>query len=352
MSRRAQEIVHVGPSSEGGMRTMVRLFLGELGQGRRNRFIPSYGYFRTNYCGNMLFFARAILAICATIPSRSRIYQLHTSERGSLYRKWLVSLIVRLRGEDYVVHMHGARFDEFLDGAGPRVQRLFRSFVDHSRGFVVLSDSWRDYFTRACPGLAGIHVIPNPTELVLPRPVPHPERTTVRFLYSGIYGRRKGSYDLVEAFAKASMDAELWMFGDGEIEQVRAHAAAQPNGERIKVSPWLSHSEYLQRISEFDAFVLPSYAEGLPMSILEAIGQGLPVVSTRVGGIPDAVRDGVNGLLVEPGDIQALAAALEKLASRPALRAEMAAESIELARTRFSIGTVRGKWAEVYDGNP
>ena len=352
MSRRAQEIVHVGPSSEGGMRTMIRLFLGELGQGRENRFIPSYGYFRTNYWGNLLFFAKAILSICVRVPSRSRIYQLHTSERGSFYRKWLISLIIRIRREEYVVHMHGARFDAFLDAAGPRIQRLFRSFVDHSLGFVVLSDSWHRYFTQACPGLSRIQVIPNPTERILPEPASRPRGATVRFLYSGIYGRRKGSYDLIDAFAQASLDAELWMFGDGEIEQVRAHAARQPNSGRIQVLPWLSHCEYLLRIPEFDVFVLPSYAEGLPMSILEAIGQGLPVISTRVGGIPEAVLHGTNGLLIEPGDIPALAAALVTLASQPDVRSAMAVESIQVARCNFSIESARLKWAKVYDGNP
>ena len=73
----------------------------------------------------------------------------------------------------------------------------------------------------------------------------------------------------------------------------------------------------------FDALVLPSANEGTPVSVIEALAGGRPVVATRVGGVPDVVRDGVDGFLVEPGDIDALAERLGRLAADPALAARM-----------------------------
>ncbi len=99
---------------------------------------------------------------------------------------------------------------------------------------------------------------------------------------------------------------------------------------------WVSGEVKQQALERADIFVLPSYNEGLPMSILEAMAQGLPVIATRVGGIPEAVMHGQTGLLFDAGDQAALREALLELARLGAGRAAMGQAGYALARQVFS----------------
>ena len=87
----------------------------------------------------------------------------------------------------------------------------------------------------------------------------------------------------------------------------------------------------------FDVFVLPSGNEGTPVTAIEALASGCPVVATRVGGVPDVVTDGEDGFLVEPGDVEELAARLAQLANDPDLRGRMGAAGRERMRSRYAV---------------
>ena len=89
-----------------------------------------------------------------------------------------------------------------------------------------------------------------------------------------------------------------------------------------------------------DIYVLPSYAEGLPMSILEAASYGLPIVATRVGGIPEIIDDGVNGFLIDPGDKGALTDRLLRLIENPELRSQMGRAAYQKVKEKFDVDTV------------
>ena len=95
-------------------------------------------------------------------------------------------------------------------------------------------------------------------------------------------------------------------------------------------------------------FVLPSYAEGMPMSLLEAMAAGIPTVSSAVGGIPEVVAEGVNGFLIAPGDIAALEGILVRLLRDADLRASVAAAGRETVRLRFGADTVLAALERLY----
>ncbi len=101
-------------------------------------------------------------------------------------------------------------------------------------------------------------------------------------------------------------------------------------------------------LAEADVLALPSGAENLPLVVLQAMSSGAAVVASRVGGIPEAVRSDVDGLLVRPGDPAGLAAALRRLAADPALRDRLGAAARAAAVERFSVGTMTDRLLEVY----
>jgi glycosyltransferase involved in cell wall biosynthesis len=152
------------------------------------------------------------------------------------------------------------------------------------------------------------------------------EHEPFRLLFVGTYGRRKGAFDLIEAFSRAraeDIDAQLIFVGreeaSGEEATLREHVAARGCTEHILFAGVQRHDDLLNRYAAADAVCLPSLHDALPMAIIEAMAAKLPVIATEVGCIPDLVADGVTGILVNPGDIRALAEAIKTLARDPEL---------------------------------
>lgn len=109
----------------------------------------------------------------------------------------------------------------------------------------------------------------------------------------------------------------------------------------------MSGDKKIQIINEVDAFILPSYNEGLPISILEAMSYNLPIISTSVGGIPEILKNGYNGFLIRPGDKKALKNAILTLINNPSLRKEMGKHSQEMVQP-FLPTTVEGQLRTLY----
>jgi glycosyltransferase involved in cell wall biosynthesis len=167
----------------------------------------------------------------------------------------------------------------------------------------------------------------------------------------GRLGQRKGTYDLLRAVeslpAHVRSRVHLRLAGDGEVDQVRAQVAARGLGDTVDVVGWLGPRERDEALRQADIFVLPSYDEGLPMALLEAMAHGLVPITTPVGGIPEAVTDGVHGLLVPPGDPAALARALHRLVENDALR-ERLGRHAHLQAATFDVDGWRDELAEVW----
>ena len=171
-------------------------------------------------------------------------------------------------------------------------------------------------------------------------------------LFSGHIIPDKGYKDLIRAFAIIARKYSEWKLvfaGNREIEQARALADELGISEQVVLLGWVSGERKHKAYSEARALCLPSYAEGFPMAVLEAWSYGLPVIATPVGGIPDIAVDGENMLLFNPGNIDALANKLELIISDKALRDKMSAESLLLAKGKFSLESITNQVEEIYE---
>jgi glycosyltransferase involved in cell wall biosynthesis len=106
----------------------------------------------------------------------------------------------------------------------------------------------------------------------------------------------------------------------GSLDEVRQLATQLDVSDRVVCPGWLNPERKNAELASGTVFILPSYAEGMPMALLEAMSWRLPVIATPVGGIPQVIEHDVNGLLVPPGDIDGLAANITRLMKDPALR--------------------------------
>ena len=136
--------------------------------------------------------------------------------------------------------------------------------------------------------------------------------------------------------------------GQGPLEQeMRALHNSMALGDRVLLLG--QRDDAVAVLGACDAFVMASKNEGLPVAIMEALALGLPICATSVGGIPEAVTDGVEGQLVPPSDPESLASALTRLATDPALRSELAAGA-RVAGERYDIQTAVTRIEEIYRG--
>jgi glycosyltransferase involved in cell wall biosynthesis len=275
------------------------------------------------------------------------LVHVHAASRASFWRKSVFLTLAWLARVPAVLHLHGGEFRIFYGKeCGPLRRRFIRWTFDHCARVVVLSEAWKAW-VQSISRNPRIDVVRNP--VIVPSTVAAWEqRTPGQVLCLGRMNRGKGSYDLLAAAALSDAPLRLNFGGDGEADKVRARARELGIGQRVQVLGWVQADAKARELDRANIFVLPSYNEGLPMSVLEAMAAGLPVVTTPVGGIPEAVSDGVEGFLVEPGDVAALASRLEQLARDPELARKMGSAGRRKVETTFAASAVVPRIEQIY----
>lgn len=191
------------------------------------------------------------------------------------------------------------------------------SKIRHAAFAVAISSFGRSQLCRWCevadwPRLHVVHCGVEPDRF----PDPAPVRGAPHFVAIGRLAEQKGFALLVEAMA--DVDATLTLVGDGPLRgQIEAAIAANGLGARVTLTGWADEARVRAELAAAHALVLPSFAEGLPMVVMEAMASGRPVIATTIAGVPELVTQDT-GWLVPAGDAAALATALRHAASLPA----------------------------------
>lgn len=174
----------------------------------------------------------------------------------------------------------------------------------------------------------------------------------LRLLFVGRIAPVKGLRLLVEAMKRLKDEIprlRLTLVGDGP-DRGMIEEAARPLGDRISFTGYLSQSEVASALSKADICVLPSFAEGVPVFLMEALASGKPVIATQVAGVGELVENGESGLLVPPGDLESLVSAIRTLADDPDRRAAMGAKGRQRVREEFDIRIEAARLATLFKG--
>jgi glycosyltransferase involved in cell wall biosynthesis len=257
--------------------------------------------------------------------------------------------LARASGRRVIAHVHGAD----LTVGGHRIRALaLRSIARLSVETVALAPS-----SRAALQRLGIEasVVFNPVRLEGPASPATRQGTVCRALFVGTYGRRKGAAELVAAVAqlrREGVSIELEFAGKEEFRGEEAELCSRVRdfglADFVRFHGVLGTPALQDLYEGSHVFVLPSRSEGLPMALLEAMAFRLPVVATRVGGIPDVVEDGKSGLLIQPARTGELADALRRLASDPRLREQLGEQARAAVRKLASADIVAERWRTIY----
>lgn len=288
--------------------------------------------------------------LCLLLTRRVALLHAHTSARGSFWRKYMLAALTRLFGRPVIVHLHSGEFIDFYEHECGRLgQWAVRRFLDQATRIVVLSESWRERI-RAITGNDAVTVISNPV-LVDPSPCEPGLRKPHRVLFMGRLTAKKGLFDFLEAaapLAERFNDLEVVCAGDGDRETARRAAESLGLGPAVQFPGWVQGADKTRLLASCGLFVLPSHAEGLPMSVMEAMASGLPVIATRVGGVPDLVTHEGEGLLVGPGDKPALQRAMSKVLADPSLAEAFGRRGRDRAWRQFRVEIVLEGLGDLY----
>ena len=295
--------------------------------------------------------AHAGTGLCATVRAclrhRPAIVHAHASTGASFVRKSLVLAVARATGCKTIFHLHGGAFRQYaLERSGALMRRWIRHTLERSSLVIALSESWAAFLRGYAPN-ARVAVVPN----AVPLPALREGAVAGRVLFLGRIEAAKGSAELLEALAMLAPrfpQLRLVLGGSGDLDGFRRDAAARGLGERIELPGWLDAPARDAEITRAAIFCLPSHAEGLPMALLEAMAAGKAAVASAVGGIPELVCDGENGLLVPPRDAAALAAALARLLADEDLCRRLGARARMTVENHYSTQAVCGRLAAIY----
>lgn len=280
---------------------------------------------------------------------RPTIVHLHASWHASFWRKTAYAWISWLKGAQVLLHVHPTYFMDFYEGSGPVRQQAIRATIRRCKALMVLTEEMAVKLGAIAPGCR-VYVMPNPVDLEEFSAQPVPARDPATVLFLGWFVPGKGAYDLLEALARLQghRPGLRAVFGGYKLEdQLRERVRALGLGGTVEVAGWCGRADVVRLLRTCTVFALPTYSEGIPMAVLEAMACGTPVVTCPVGGIPAVARGGRNALFVRPGDVDGLTAALERLLDDAVLREAMSQANREDIR-RYDVRTMGASLLGIY----
>jgi glycosyltransferase involved in cell wall biosynthesis len=173
-----------------------------------------------------------------------------------------------------------------------------------------------------------------------------------RLLFVGRLAPVKGLRLLIEAMRRLADDISslrLVVVGDGPDRRI-LEDLARPLGDKVRFTGYLSQAEVAGTMQEADIVVLPSFAEGVPVVLMEAFAGSRPVIATQVAGVGELVENGTSGLLVPPGDVESLTRAIQTLAADPDLQSAMGARGRARVEAEFDIDIEAARLAALFAG--
>jgi glycosyltransferase involved in cell wall biosynthesis len=274
------------------------------------------------------------------VVKKTELVHIHTCSGLTYFLDSLLMILAQLRGIPVLLHIHGARFDQFIDQAHPAMQWWVRWTARRANTVIVLSEHWYQQLSFRLPK-ARLEIVENGMTAIEGSHDRMPQPTSPQFLFLGSLETRKGVDDLLQATAQAQQHWQLILAGHegqaGYLQHVYDRIAQLQISERVQVLGPIIGAEKNRWLTQASGFVLPSYAEGLPIALLEAMAAGLPVVVSAVGAMPEVVHDGEEGFMIAAGDVTGLAHALDQLAISESERVRMGRCAQATCLNRYSV---------------
>lgn len=295
----------------------------------------------------LLFFVTQFPIILCKMPF-SKIVHFQSSRGWSYRRLFILFLIAKVYRKKTIWHIHSGNFDTYYNNSCLFEKNIINFGFNHADIIIVLSEYWKEKLQAIAPNTL-IEVIPNGVNVSKYQVTNRKIHTPMTVLFLGKLGEQKGTYDILRAIEiLANKNIFFILAGNGDTDEVKKIINNKNLDKIVDVPGWVSGDEKQSLLLKSDIYILPSYNEGLPMSILEAMAAGLPIISTPVGGIPDAVIEGENGYLITPGDFEALASTLLMLDRDHNLWKKMSLGSHKIVKEKYDMPRIESDLDNLY----
>lgn len=273
-----------------------------------------------------------------------QIVHIHTASNASFWRKSYAIRIAKAMSKKVIFHCHGGGFKEFRENNRDKVDAIL-SKVDC---IVCLSDVWKEYFEGI--GCKNVTIIKN--VIGNPKPMAIEKDGLIHFLFLGLICDNKGIFDVLNVLSEHKDELAgkilLHVGGNGQTERLLSKIEEYGIEEVVVFEGWVDKEKKQHLLNLADVFLLPSYIEGVPISILEAESYHKPVITTNVGGIPSIVKDHISGLFVRPGNTNDIYTAMKKISEGETLRYQYGEAGYEISKG-YLPDTIKKELIKLYD---
>lgn len=328
---------------------------------------PTYGLYKdvwdytlllrlgfTNLIKSALWtFSHLITFPFTIMKKRPDIVHINTASYWAFWENAIYVLTSKILNRKVILHIHGGGFEDFYASSNIFFKFLLKETLMFSDKIVVLSLSWKSLIKSIVPD-SKVSIIENfvnfPSNVAFKKPIASKKNFVVLFV-GGPGAKLKGLFDVVDAASivtKKVKDVLFVLLACSGVKDLRKICQAKGLGSNVKILGYRYGSDKAKVFFRSDIFILPSYAEGLPITMLEAMATGLPVIATPTGAIPDIIKVGMNGFLVKVGDYSSLAERILFLKNAPALRMQMAENNFQMVRENFEKTVIIRKLDTVY----
>ena len=333
----------------GGISTVIKGYLASNLSRQHNIYLVASHVDGPKWIKFIKAIVGLIETICYLTLKEIDIVHIHGGDTLSFRRKFYYLKIAHLFPCKIIYHHHGAAFMHEYESLSKKWKKLVKKTFEELDLIIVLSNNWRYEIQQIAPK-ANIIVIPN--SIKLPRLQERQVSNPLQLTFLGLIGDRKGVFDLLKVLKKLINDGyqvRLNIGGNGKITRLFKELEERSIADSVKYCGWIEDRERDLLLRKTDIFVLPSYAEGMPMSILEAMSYAIPVVTTNVGGIPELVIDGETGYLIDPGDLDALYKKISLLIQSKDIRRYFGNKGRQVIENKYNIDIISQKLSEIYN---
>lgn len=346
-----KNIVMIGPGKEGlgGISRVVRIW-------EENAFFEDYSFqylasVTDNRANDLFIFFKNIFKFLLSLRRKGVIAYVHTSSKNSFYRKSVFILVAILFRRRIILHIHPSHFYDYfckLDG----LTRCYVSFLLRKIFcFVVLTDDMKIKMEGLFPGKI-VYVLNNPVDIQKMTLSGSYIRKDNSLVYLGWFIKGKGVFDLVDAIeiiALTNKNIHLDFYGTKQIETLRTYIQKKNLTRHITVHGWINDTRKVKVLLECTCLVLPSYSEGIPNVILEAMATKTPIISTLVGGIKEVLSDRQNAIIVKAQDSQDLSNKIIQLLADPELRNTISQNAFYDVSSKYDVKIIKKKFLKILD---
>ena len=346
------KVLIVGPSlvrTKGGMATVINNILQHEGGQSKIEVKHIVSHVEGRPIEKLLVACKALLSVLA--QGRFDIMHIHVASDVSIFRKSLFVYLGVVLNKLIILHIHGGDFDVYYNNSSSLVKFYIRKTLLKCHKILVLSDYWKSFF-ETCILSSNVEVLHNGVQLNGLETCQTAPYNLTNFLFLGRLSKAKGVYDLLQAIdiLVNQQDQRKLMFflaGDGDLEQVKSIINQKGLDKNVHLLGWINDSEKEEWLRKVDTLVLPSYIEGLPMSIIEAMAAGKVIISSRIGGIPDLIKE-ENGWLINPGDVEGLCKHILYVSTHPEQVTTMSKCNANKVDDQYNLKKINTRLFDIY----